>query len=335
MKELRGLLSDYNKNRNAMRSLCKYMADSDDVIDGIFHDHQIRFTQPWGLNDPLEFNPAIKLTYGDDEINYTRYSYRGVTIPSYYDWIYINLIESRYNRYGILSLTYEPFSYAMWNLYANAHKGFLIDFGSELDEEKCFRSFNLISGPVEYVEKYEIRVSTRIGEEGFHSFDDLNYQLFLTKTDHWKKEREYRVVRPLSECPYYVKPCEPKSYRDYKVYLFGYDIKYLKSIVFGASMDPEKKRRIIEFTSTLHIEYLQALLDKSYNCSIYYLPISAWGNIDRFLTMKPQVFITDGTKFKNSDRHQTINDLSELSYFDESPLMEETLMYLRSKGIKE
>ena len=95
-----------------LATLFKYVSDSSKVIDGIFRDHKIRFTQPAALNDPLEFNPVIRFDSEDD--NYKCYKYGGVTMPSIHDWEYINLIESRINKFGILSLTDNPYSFEMW-----------------------------------------------------------------------------------------------------------------------------------------------------------------------------------------------------------------------------
>jgi hypothetical protein len=36
-----------------LRSFCKYFGSSPKVLTGIFGNRKIRFTQPWGLNDPL------------------------------------------------------------------------------------------------------------------------------------------------------------------------------------------------------------------------------------------------------------------------------------------
>jgi hypothetical protein len=190
--------------------------------------------------------------------------------------MHVNVIEARYNRYGILSLTHDPFSYATWNSYANAHKGFLIDLGPspDLDQTKCFKSEKLLSGPVSYVDRYEIEIDRKIGPDGYQTYDYLNRDLFLTKTSHWEKEQEYRVVISLSECPEYVEPPQNTSHRDYNVYLFPYDPSFIMYIVFGACMDPRKKKRIIELTYNYEITHLQAMLNKINNCELYYLQIA-------------------------------------------------------------
>ena len=41
-------------------SYFKYFSDDENVFDGIFTHHVIRFTQPRALNYPLEFSPTIR-----------------------------------------------------------------------------------------------------------------------------------------------------------------------------------------------------------------------------------------------------------------------------------
>ena len=94
-----------------LRTLFKYVPDSSPVIEGIFVKHRIRFTQPAALNDPLEFNPAIRFNSDDD--NFRKYAYQGITMPSIHDWYRLNLIESQINNYGVLSLTDNPFSFEL------------------------------------------------------------------------------------------------------------------------------------------------------------------------------------------------------------------------------
>ena len=167
-------------------TLFKYCSNSPEVIEGIFKHHRIRFTQPCGLNDPLEFNPAIRFNSNAEDYRY--YEYDGVTFPSNYLVNWLNLIESRINVYGILSLTENPFSYEMWSHYANGHKGFLIEFNvgnkkrPRLEFEKGF------SLPVHRVRYVSVNIANfdkmanrnnKIPESQFH-------KIFLRKTKLWK-----------------------------------------------------------------------------------------------------------------------------------------------------
>lgn len=315
MTYLQEHLGNYSgKNKNIVAT-CKYVTDSTEVIRGLFKEHKIRFSQPWVLNDPVEVNPGIVLKFANDQLNYTHYTYQDIRLPSYRDLVYLNLIEARYNRYGILSLSKNLFSYDMWNRYANANKGFIVDFRQNLDEPKCFMSTGLFSGLVKYVEKYEIEVDKPIGTNGFATYDYLNRELFLTKTLHWKDEKEYRIVRPLAEHRQYQDPKEHKSYRDDKLYVFEYDPSSIAAIIFGAAMSSKNKRAILELTAGLDIEYFQCLIDKSDNFALYYLPISAWKDREYFLSLTHKIFVTDGTEFKYRELEQAVSNLDQIPYY--------------------
>lgn len=331
LQETASLLNGKNKKIDA---ICKYLNDDNKVIDGIFKDQKIRFSQPWILNDPVEGNPVINLSFGDDITNYTHYKYRGITLPSYRDQVYMNLIEARYNRYGFLSLSKDIYNYDMWNHYANAHKGFIIDFKQNLDEKKCFHSAALFSGLVNYVENYEITVNKPIDERGFTTYDYLNRELFLTKTLHWENEKEYRIIRPLAEHPDFIEPVKSISFRDEKIYLFDFDLNSISTIIFGAAMSSDKKRRIMDLTKKLDITYCQSLIDKSDNVTMYYLPISNWRNKENFLSMSKQMFLTDDSIFRFRGLKKTVSDLSEIPYYTDTFMKESLSDFISRKEKK-
>ena len=66
-------------------TLFKYFSDHEDVINGIFMNGRIRFTQPAVLNDPLEFNPVIR--FKQREGTYVRYCFDGVVFASPQYWL--------------------------------------------------------------------------------------------------------------------------------------------------------------------------------------------------------------------------------------------------------
>jgi len=333
MTFLEEAFSELNSLRKNIVATCKYVSDDDAVVDGLFRDHLIRFSQPSVLNDPVEVNPGIRLSFGSEPENYAHYTYQGIRLPSYREQIYLNLIEARYNRYGILSLSKNVLSYDMWNRYANEHRGFIIDFKQNIDEKASFKSEGLFSGMVRYLQEYEIVVDRPVGPNGYATYDYLNQELFLSKTYHWRDEQEYRIVRPLAEHPEYKQPIEHKLYRDRRMYLFEYDPSAIAMIVFGAAMEPVKKSKIMDLTAGLNIVYLQALLDKDH-FEMYYLPITLWKSADQFLSQLPQVFVTDDWEFKYKDLEKTIRNLEELPYTKDKIMLQMTLDYIRRKEEK-
>ncbi len=298
-----------------LRTLFKYISDSSTVIDGIFLNHRIRFTQPAALNDPLEFNPTIR--FDSDGDNFKSFEYRGIKLPSIHDWHRINLIESRINRYGILSLTDNPFSFEMWCQYANGHNGFLIEFDISEKTKPILRlheGANLRAHKVRYVNDYMINVDRLARGKDSIPFHRIRDAVFLRKTKHWKYEREYRIVRPLDECDTYKPPARRTSYRDQNVYLFPLSLSCISSVVFGVSTSQEVKRKVIELCRTTHIAFLQTIIYRDLQNRIDFIPIDSFGSIDRYLDMMPQVFTFDSIERKYTDSIM-VSSLDEIPYY--------------------
>ena len=230
-----------------LATLFKYVSDSPKVVDGIFRDHKIRFTQSAALNDPLEFNPAIRFDSEDD--NYKHYKCAGITMPSRHYWEHNNLIEPKINKFGILSLTDNPFSFEMWSHYANGHRGFLIQFKIS-DKTKptlqLLEGVNLRVHKVKYVKDYMVNLDQLYRGGNTISFHRIRDAIYLRKTKHWKYESEYRVVRQLVECDTYRPPAKRTSYRDKRFYLFPLSLNCISKIIFGVNTSQKVKRKIIE-----------------------------------------------------------------------------------------
>ena len=304
---------------NQLGTLFKYVSDSPSVIEGLFENHKIRFTQPAALNDPLEFNPAIR--FNSDDGNFRRYLYRGITMPSVHDWYQLNLIESRINNYGILSLTDNPFSFEMWSHYANGHRGFLVEFHIA-DKSKpklaLFEGTLLRAHRVRYVREYFVNIDRL--EQGkkpipFHRIRDA---IFLRKTKHWKYEREYRIVRKLSDCDNF-NPTKPRtSYRDKNVYLFPLALDCISSVIFGVNTSIDLKEKIISSCQGSNISFIQTVILKDNNNRIELIPIDSFGPISKFLGMLPQLFTTDAYETKYRDKIR-VNSLSQIPYYHIQP----------------
>lgn len=314
------LTNTEKKQIKQLSTLFKYISDSPEVVDGIFRDHEIRFTQPAALNDPLEFNPAIR--FDSEGNNFKRYKYRGITMQSIHDWEYINLIAPRMNQFGILSLTDNPSSFEMWCHYANGHNGFLIEFNIP-DKAKptlqLTEEVNLKLHKVIYVKDYVINLDRLYRGGNSIPFHRIRDAIFLRKTKHWKYEREYRIVRQLSECETYQSPATRTSYRDKEVYLFPLSLSCICNVVFGINTSQEVKRKVIEYCGNTNINFLQTVVYKDLQNKIDFIPIDQWGSIDKYLETLPQVFLFDSIMNKYHRDCITVNSLHKLPYYHLQP----------------
>ena len=240
------------------KNFCKYCSDDPRVIEDIFERHKIRFTQPAALNDPLEFNPVLR--FERTEGKYTSYVFDGVVFPSEEERLRSAFIESQLNIYGILSLTKVWDSFDMWSQYANGHKGFLLELKADFAQHACMLSKDGESYEVyrvEYVGEYAVDVEDLVDANDLIPFATFNKQLFYTKISRWAEEKEYRMVRKLSDNPTW-RPVDSRPHRDQNRYLFDFSLDCINRVIFGACMKPANKRRIMSACESTDIKFGQA-----------------------------------------------------------------------------
>jgi hypothetical protein len=298
----------------------KYCSDDDKVLDGIFKDHKIRFTQPAALNDPLEFNPIIR--FKDDGNNYRQFVCDGMVFPSEEQRLRIQLVHRQFNAYGIWSLTKIPDSFDMWTRYANGHKGLVLEFKSDFNRHPCMLSKKGEEYPVrevQYVDEYAINIDELADGQGWVACNTFNERMFFTKTVRWRDEREYRMVRSLADYPGW-EPLANRWHRDSNIYLFDFPADWIESVTFGASMEVGEKTRIMDACKGTDISFLQGVIVRDEKDSfgrpakIQLLPVNQF---PRFAEM-PE-FITEGKELEERQKPIEINQLTELPYYTHDP----------------
>ncbi|MGB2809369.1 MAG: DUF2971 domain-containing protein [Sedimentisphaerales bacterium] len=300
---------------NEFPTYFKYLSDDPGVINGIFLKHKIRFTQPAALNDPLEYNPQID--FGEKNTNLKqRYKYKGDILPSYNDWVRIQLIERFYNEFGVLSLTKQPLDYKMWNYYSNGHRGIVLELNENFLQSPCFLSSSrppLEVIKVKYVEDYKIDLQNYVNGINF-SFDVLIQKIIAIKTNHWEHEKEYRVVRNLAESENYRPRTQRRSFRDRSVYLFDFSLDCIKSVVFGVNTEHPIKKKIMDICCDSDIDFIQAVIVRDNGVNMSFINTSQFGSRNAFLDLKPQIFIRDAQDFKPPSL-KVVNSLDEMPFY--------------------
>jgi len=295
----------------------KYCSDDPKVINGIFRDHKIRFTQPAVLNDPLECNPIIR--FENNGANYNWFSLDGIPLPSEESRLRQRLIEPRINAFGILSLTKNPDSFDMWSHYANGHKGFLIEFKSDLNEYPCMLSPSNEVYPireVQYVDEYEINIDNLTDDEDQIKLEMFNDLMFYRKLSHWKTEQEYRMVRRFSDLPGYT-PLNNNVHRDTEAHLFEFSLDCIESVTFGACMLLKNRESIEEACKNSKIGFLQAIIIRDEKDALREAPKISLQSLDSLpgsSRMRPFPFIIETKHFEDMRTVKQISSLSELPY---------------------
>ncbi|WP_395602850.1 DUF2971 domain-containing protein [Pseudomonas sp. A1230] len=243
---------------------------------GVLVNRMIRFSPPAVFNDPFEFLPSIKTIATSSELleklreaaskdhtelyeqtglarigftkeYFNRYMSRfllsaepfamqvvGAMIPQTQKMIF----DSMNSRIGVLCLSEKNDDLLMWAHYADCHKGFVIEFDSECD------FFNRTLGPkdsfrhlrkVDYSQKRPAVMLTQTNDQ----------EIFLTKSDHWAYEAEWRMMLPLEDADKIL------GDGDGAVHLFELPLDAIKSVTFGAKFSEEVAKYTMSEVSKL------------------------------------------------------------------------------------
>jgi hypothetical protein len=229
----------------------------------------------------------------------------------------------------------------MWSQYSNGHKGFVIEFKPDFNLFESMKSKSGQAYPVkivDYVEDYRILFEDIADEKGIIEVQTLLNELFYKKTSHWKYENEYRMVRPLSDCPQYEPPGTNYAYTDTNTYLFPFEVDCINSIILGASMTQENKSKLLEFSDKHNIALFQAHVIRDMKDkfgepgSIIILPVEN-DNRKAILNANPQLFCTDTVCLENSECRLEVKSLRDLPYYkDHESIVEEFYKNLQSSS---
>ncbi|EEF60833.1 DUF2971 domain-containing protein [Pedosphaera parvula] len=235
----------------------------------IIENLSIRFTQPSCLNDPFELLPCFDGFCEEGTVDtltdivirkqYRRYIIEGGNL-SYEDFKVIQVrhnqqtfdylkgnpgfFKSRLNTVqdpnldntlGILCLSENKDSILMWSHYTDSHKGFLIEFdpghGYFLppDGNPAVTVGTLVK--VQY-SKFRPRSGILEGYKDCISF--------ITKSEQWKYEEEWRVFKELA------KSDQQKKTQTSTIHLFNIPPGCIKSITMGARMEFSDRLKLTE-----------------------------------------------------------------------------------------
>jgi hypothetical protein len=218
----------------------------------------VRFTQPADFNDPFEFRPYIQSAASEKSVrDYVEANFDQIVDEELakYDALLqlglgatlkemVRLNKSRVVEFfrhlepqalerlapsidvilnknvGIMCLSEVPDSILMWGHYTDAHRGFVVGFDSDHKFFSTRRSeqdeFGFLR-PVTYQrERPKVVLS-----------DTTSPAWFSTKSDQWAYEREWRMLRVLSEAD------SRNEGAGFPVCLFGFPADAIVEIIIG------------------------------------------------------------------------------------------------------
>lgn len=166
-------------------------------------------------------------------------------------------------KIGILCLTEDPLNILMWSHYAQNHTGICIGFDT---------------GESPFSSAKQITYSEERPKADFES-DDLIEHVLLTKSQHWKYEKEWRILKrttEIDELNYYYSTFKnnPEKLDEIAEAIeqnggpgtYTFESHAIRSIFLGAKITPQDRDSIIRSASTTtpQAKLFQVELDNNY-----------------------------------------------------------------------
>ena len=269
--------------------LYKYL--SPERVDVLRKCH-IRYTQPKAFNDPFEVSIYLEKLADDSRIDSTLEevlpqelrrayeSYPGLRdVMSYIQFeklvvtnfggnlkellrkvsrqmapIFQETINEKFNQLlGILCLSETPDEELMWAHYATGHMGFIVGFDST---HSYFNEQKSISDELRHLRKVDYREKRPV----LPMVELTGEEMFLVKSSKWAYEKEWRILRPLSEAMQF------EDVHPYPIYLFSFPSGAIKSVILGCKIPDEVAKDIINILNMEHFRHVQikqAILEKA------------------------------------------------------------------------
>ncbi|MCX6906783.1 MAG: DUF2971 domain-containing protein [Verrucomicrobia bacterium] len=170
----------------------------------------------------------------------------------YADHFQDSLQSESSKHFGILCLSAVNNQELMWGLYANGHRGFVIEFDCN---QSAFRQLGK-PWKVEYSEKPPI-----------YDLEKPSDEFWRVKHTRWQHEAEYRIIRPLPAC-------KPETQEDRQVvYFCDLPRTCVKAVYFGHRIAPEIRNRILKVVVGPATSKFDAILDRE-DCVVSFKEIT-------------------------------------------------------------
>ena len=216
----------------------------------LFEERTIRFTPLAEFNDPFEGKPAISSNYKKKSSKPSNGFYDGLT-----------------KSHGALCLTQNKNNILMWSHYAEAHKGFIVEFDIADLYSKIDGNILYDLSPIRYQEERPCIEKDDLIEQKNHSFLT---KCVLTKGTFWKYEQEWRgLISFLGRHAQKINPIQPVGPSS------------IRSVIFGMSMpesDIQKRCRTLRgMDEYAHVKFQKAMMhDDKYEIIIEDITDSFW-----------------------------------------------------------
>ena len=248
---------DYEK----ITRLYKYRDCSDRHLD-MLANNELYFAVSNSFNDPFDCRARKEFEFKDDNDFIEKWtgleaSQQGISKSEAYEFVksiaaseeskeaYVNRKSEMFQKlvlesFGVCSFSEIPDDILMWSHYSDGHKGFCIEFN------RAPNNMLRDAKPLIYPDNDEfpyIDYWLGLSETQLDQFK----KVILTKSKHWKYEKEWRLIE------------RPEDLReDYKGHLVKYTDDLLSGIIFGLRTDASTKAKIKSMLSDRSVNYYEA-----------------------------------------------------------------------------
>lgn len=145
---------------------------------------------------------------------------------------------------GVVSLTSDPCNRLMWGYYADSHRGFVAEFAHGPAKES--EGVEVVVSPFGPA----IRVSYASKPPTSRADFSNPLQVYFTKHEEWRHEKEWRVVEQLAAAV-----PEPKDGKTF--YMLGFNPKDLVRVILGLRIDSGLERQLSEILDSKEFAHVK------------------------------------------------------------------------------
>jgi hypothetical protein len=248
-----------------MNGLFKYFPVDLDKIDTLA-SQKILLTPPKYFNDPWDFL-VRREPITEDEIRAQFVEFQrerptdltfdkfktGITRPEFVNREGPDMQAGLSERFGVVSLTSDPYNRLMWGYYADSHRGFVAQFA----HEAAMETNGIETAPCPF--GLAVKVTYALALPRVKADFSNSVEVYCTKHEEWRHEDEWRVIE-------YLKAGVPEPRNGKTFYLLRFNPKDLVRVIFGLRVDPTVEKRLTEMLDTeefAHVKREEMKIDPS------------------------------------------------------------------------